>query len=505
MGWIADKNARNSRWCTWYIPLRCSDPCGRGARGTRRRDNYRRTPSSCNSACRCGGRSSAGFPLSFKGSTSEGTLPRNSQSGAALPSRFTKTKFSQVSTRMGTRPLSLAIEIAHTFEFHHALERPVVSISPSMIRATELFGASGDLGFDGSGVMAAHVVKGAELAIFTANDKQRLSIHIDREKLAGSLHLIEPSDHLPIDSEYAVAFQLGDARVEIPRSGDRPGSFQWIGRIVHTQDFAMLRSRIGRAPGGCDFAAIARCTLCSTPCNLSKMRQPIRRETPATGRISDWRSSAAQQRISFAAVAWYRPGLSSREYLPCAHSSEEVLPRIFPGLTVASVLVYPSRACCLYRCAIQDAVKSIPADKRRAYWSISACSYVPAEHDVRSDRAASAAPDLNIRYKVPHASSFMMSSQADTYADLAPAPGKVKKEPAPWTACYFPAPCLPWPYSMLATRTFWWGRMAILIPRFRSAHLGLFYRRMFCREPMISCDSWSWILCSGLLGRLFLV
>lgn len=131
-----------------------------------------------------------------------------------------------------------AVEIADAFEFHHALEGAIVAVGPAVIRAAELFRAPFFLGDDGSSVMAADVVEGAELAVITADGEERIFVDVDGEELAGIFHLIEAADDLPVGGEDRVTFELGDARVEIPECGDGGGLLEGIGGIVKIEDVA---------------------------------------------------------------------------------------------------------------------------------------------------------------------------------------------------------------------------------------------------------------------------
>src|ERR1700741_252119 len=53
-----------------------------------------------------------------------------------------------------------AIEIAHALKFHHAFQRAIVSVRPTVIRATKLLGATLRSSNNGSCVVSANIVKG---------------------------------------------------------------------------------------------------------------------------------------------------------------------------------------------------------------------------------------------------------------------------------------------------------------------------------------------------------
>src|SRR5882672_10897233 len=108
------------------------------------------------------------FFASCSGATIPGIAPRKSFSGMAFPSRFTKTKFSQVSTFTATRPFFRAVEIADAFKLDHAFQRAVDSVGPAVIRAAELLSAALRFGDHRGGMMPADVVKRAQLVVFAA-------------------------------------------------------------------------------------------------------------------------------------------------------------------------------------------------------------------------------------------------------------------------------------------------------------------------------------------------
>jgi hypothetical protein len=107
-----------------------------------------------------------------------------------------------------------------------------------MIRATKLFGTAMRFRNDGGGVMTANVVEGAEFAVIAADDDERLFVDIDGKELTGLLDLIEAADDLPVGGKDGVAFELRDAGVEIPGSGDGRGVFERIRGIVEIEDVA---------------------------------------------------------------------------------------------------------------------------------------------------------------------------------------------------------------------------------------------------------------------------
>jgi hypothetical protein len=131
-----------------------------------------------------------------------------------------------------------AIEIADALELDHALEGAIVAVGPAMIGAAKLFGATVGFGNDSRGMMTADVIEGAKFAVIAANNDERFFVDVDGEKLAAVLDLIETADDLPVGGEDKVAFELGDARIEIPGSRNGPGILEGIGGIVEIKDVA---------------------------------------------------------------------------------------------------------------------------------------------------------------------------------------------------------------------------------------------------------------------------
>ena len=131
-----------------------------------------------------------------------------------------------------------AVEIAHAFEFHHAFQRAIGAVGPTMIRTAEALGGAGGLGHNCGGMMAAHIEKSAQLAVLSAHDDKRLSRHFHGKELALLAHLVGSAHELPRCPKDALPLELRDARIEIPGRGDRPSPFEWVGRIVEIHDAA---------------------------------------------------------------------------------------------------------------------------------------------------------------------------------------------------------------------------------------------------------------------------
>src|SRR5439155_6328597 len=116
-----------------------------------------------------------------------------------------------------------AIEIADALELHHAFERAIVAVGPSVIRATKLLCGALCFGDHSCGMMPADIVKGAQLAVIAARDDDRLSGEVRGEEAAFVLHLIGAADDLPCFREHAALLEFVDAGVEVPRGRNGPG------------------------------------------------------------------------------------------------------------------------------------------------------------------------------------------------------------------------------------------------------------------------------------------
>src|SRR6266436_2057274 len=144
------------------------------------------------------------FFCNCSGATSSGTFPRNSNSGAARPSRLTKTRFSQVSTFTCTSPFCAALRIRH----------------------------------HGGRMMPANVIEGAQLPIVATRHHQRLAREIRRKKTSVFSHLIGAADHLPRFGKHTLLFELANAWIEVPGRRDGPGMIQRIMWIVEIKKVA---------------------------------------------------------------------------------------------------------------------------------------------------------------------------------------------------------------------------------------------------------------------------
>ena len=88
---------------------------------------------------------------------------------------------------------------------------------------------------DGSGVMAAYVVKGAQLAVGSAHGKNRLACKFSREEVAGICDLIDAAYDLPVAAKDLLLLQALDCRFEIPGRWDGMRLCEWGGVIVERQ------------------------------------------------------------------------------------------------------------------------------------------------------------------------------------------------------------------------------------------------------------------------------
>jgi hypothetical protein len=143
---------------------------------------------------------------------------------------LTKTKFSQAVLR--------AVEIAHAVELDHAFEGAVDAVGPAVIGAAKLFGAAVGFRDDGSGVVAADVVEGAELRVVATDDDDRLAGDVGGEEFTIFAELIEAAGDLPAFSKHGRELQFINAGIAIPGRGNRRRFLQGIGGIVQVHDFA---------------------------------------------------------------------------------------------------------------------------------------------------------------------------------------------------------------------------------------------------------------------------
>src|ERR1700688_5263868 len=90
-----------------------------------------------------------------------------------------------------------AVKIANPFKFHHALQRAVISVGPSVIGAPKLFRATRNLGHHGGRMMPAHVIKRTQLPILTARHHDWFAGDLRREKLAALARLSDAAHRLP--------------------------------------------------------------------------------------------------------------------------------------------------------------------------------------------------------------------------------------------------------------------------------------------------------------------
>ena len=76
------------------------------------------------------------------------------------------------------------------------------------------------LGHNRRRMMLADVEEGAQAAIVSANDYDRLASYLGRQVLSGLGHLLDAPDNLPISTEDRPSFVVGEGFIEVPRRGD---------------------------------------------------------------------------------------------------------------------------------------------------------------------------------------------------------------------------------------------------------------------------------------------
>jgi hypothetical protein len=89
-----------------------------------------------------------------------------------------------------------------------------------MIGATQDGSLAARFGNHRSGVVPAHVVESSQQAVITAHNYNWFASHVCRNELSGRCHLLRTSDHLPGPAENRCGFELGNARINVPRPGD---------------------------------------------------------------------------------------------------------------------------------------------------------------------------------------------------------------------------------------------------------------------------------------------
>src|ERR1700722_7006903 len=75
----------------------------------------------------------------------------------------------------GDQTILSAVEIFHAVEFRHAFERSVESVFPAVVRALQYRGLTASLRDYCGGVVPADVIEGAQRAVTSAHDYDRLS------------------------------------------------------------------------------------------------------------------------------------------------------------------------------------------------------------------------------------------------------------------------------------------------------------------------------------------
>ena len=92
-------------------------------------------------------------------------------------------------------------------------------------------------GNDCGRVMAAYVEEPAQNAIISAHCNDGLSSNCRSDKFSGLFDLIDASDHLPGFAENGRRFEFGDARIDVPRSGNSRSFGQRRVGIVTGENF----------------------------------------------------------------------------------------------------------------------------------------------------------------------------------------------------------------------------------------------------------------------------
>src|SRR5271165_4709812 len=112
------------------------------------------------------------------------------------------------------------IKILYAFDLRHTFQRAIEAVVPSMIRTMQKRSLAARLGYDGGGVVAANIVKGAQNAVVAADDDDRLSGYGSANELSRRFHLIGARDQLPGPAEHAQALEFRDSWIDVPGGGN---------------------------------------------------------------------------------------------------------------------------------------------------------------------------------------------------------------------------------------------------------------------------------------------
>src|SRR5580700_5134457 len=116
----------------------------------------------------------------------------------------------------GYQAILCAVEILHTFKLGHAFQGTVEAVVPAVIGTMQERSLAAGFGHDRSGVVAANIVESAQSAVVSANHDNRLTGDGGGDELTGRFHLLGARDELPGLAEHAHAFEIGDARIDVP-------------------------------------------------------------------------------------------------------------------------------------------------------------------------------------------------------------------------------------------------------------------------------------------------
>ena len=128
------------------------------------------------------------------------------------------------------------VEVADAGEVRRSLQLAREGVRPPVVRAAQDRRLPGLLGHHRRGMVAADVEEPAELPVLAAHDDDGLAREHRRHVLAGLRELVDPADHLPGPRKDGAALELGDAVVDVPGRGDRPGLVERGPRVVGIED-----------------------------------------------------------------------------------------------------------------------------------------------------------------------------------------------------------------------------------------------------------------------------
>src|SRR5262249_9545253 len=133
------------------------------------------------------------------------------------------------------QPVVRSLEVAHTIELHHPLQRTVRPISPPVVGAPKLLRTSRGLGHYRGRMMPPHFEERPQYAVLPPQTHEGLASYVCREETPLAPARVGSPRHLPSFREDALIFQFRNARLEIPWRRNRGRPVQRVVRVVKAQ------------------------------------------------------------------------------------------------------------------------------------------------------------------------------------------------------------------------------------------------------------------------------